>query len=251
MGVVDGGLRSAVRRGDVVALGGGTYALPWAEPDAIAAACARGRIACCSAARRHGLPLLHPVEKPHVAVPRNRPAATDLAVIHREDVRGTSAVVPVLAALVTVLRCVPPVEAVATVDAAVHLGQVRVLTLRSRLRGPGSVEARRVLGMVDGRSESVIETVVRLALRQAGLRVTCQVRIEGVGRVDLLVGDWLVVEVDGFAFHADRASYRTDRGRANALAARGYVLVRVTYEDVMFRLPETVAMIVALVATGR
>jgi very-short-patch-repair endonuclease len=152
---------------------------------------------------------------------------------------------------VTALRCVPPLEAVATVDAAVNLGRVRVSALRSGLRGPGSVEARRVLGMVDGRSESVIETVVRLALRQAGLQVTCQARIEGVGRVDLLVSDWLVVEVDGFAFHADRASYRTDRGRANALAARGYVLVRLTYEDVMHRLPDTVAMIVALAATAR
>jgi very-short-patch-repair endonuclease len=251
MGVSDGRLRSAVRKGEVVRLGAGTYALPEAEPDALAAAAARGRITCCSAARRHGLPLLHPVEKPHVAVPRNRPTAADLAVIHRGDVRGTSAVVPVLAALVTLLRCVPPVDAVATVDAAVHLGQVRVSALGTRLRGPGSVEARRVLGMVDGRSESVIESVVRLALRQAGLRVTCQARIEGVGRVDLLVDDWLVVEVDGFAFHADRASYRTDRGRANALAARGYVLVRLTYEDVMYRLPEAVAMITALVAARR
>jgi very-short-patch-repair endonuclease len=251
MGVVDSRLRSAVRTGDVVIMGGGTYALPWAEPDAVAAACARGRITCCSAARRHGLPLLHPVVKPHVVVPRNRPAASDLAVIHRGDVRGTSSVVPVLAALLTVLRCVPAVDAVATVDAAVHRGQVGVPALRSRLRGPGSVEARRVLGLVDGRSESVIESVVRLALRQAGLRVTWQARIEGVGRVDLLVCDWLVVEVDGFAFHADRASYRADRDRANALAARGFSLVRVTYEDVMFRLPETVAMIAALVAARR
>jgi hypothetical protein len=170
MGVVDSRLRSAVRTGDVVIMGGGTYALPWAEPDAVAAACARGRITCCSAARRHGLPLLHPVVKPHVVVPRNRPAASDLAVIHRGDVRGTSSVVPVLAALLTVLRCVPAVDAVATVDAAVHRGQVGVPALRSRLRGPGSVEARRVLGLVDGRSESVIESVVRLALRQAGLR---------------------------------------------------------------------------------
>jgi very-short-patch-repair endonuclease len=79
----------------------------------------------------------------------------------------------------------------------------------------------------------------------------CEARIEGVGRVDLLVCDWLVVEVDGFAFHADRASYRADRDRANALAARGFSLVRVTYEDVMFRLPETVAMIAALVAARR
>jgi very-short-patch-repair endonuclease len=250
-GVSDGDLRGAVRQGRVLSLGDGTYTLPGAEAAVVVAARLRARLTCCSAARVHGLELLRAPVLPHVAVPRNRPTVSEDAVVHRSDVAGNGPVVPLAAALLAVLRCLPPLDAVVVVDSALRQRAVRVAALRSRLRGPGSVEARRVLGLVDGRSGSVIETVLRLALRQAGLDVDCQVRIDGVGRVDLVVGGWLVVEVDGFAYHSERAQYRADRARANALAARGYVLLRFTYEDVMFRLTETVGTVVGVHARGR
>jgi very-short-patch-repair endonuclease len=250
-GVSDGNLRGAVRRGLVTNLGGGVYALPDAPADVVAAATVRGRLTCCSAAKRHGFDLLRDPECAHVLVPRNRPAESPLAVVHRGSAAGTGPVVPAFAALLTVLRCLPALEAVVVVDSAVRQRAARVAGLRSRLRGPGSVEARRVLGLVDGRSGSLIETVLRLALRQAGLTVDCQVVIDGVGRVDLVIDGWLVVEVDGFAYHSQRSRYRLDRARANALAMRGYVLLRFTYEDVMHRLPETVATVLAVHARGR
>jgi very-short-patch-repair endonuclease len=250
-GVSDGDLRGAVRRGRVLSLGDGTYALPGADAAAVTAARLRARLTCCSAAHVYGLQLLSAPVVPHVAVPRNRPTTSDHAVVHRTDIAGSGPVVPLVAALLTVLRCLPSMEAAVVVDSALRQRAVRVAALRSRLRGPGSVEARRVLGLVDGRSGSVIETVLRLALRQAGLDVDCQVRISGVGSVDLVVGGWLVVEVDGFAYHSERAQYRVDRARANALAVRGYVLLRFTYEDVMFRLAETVATVVAVHSRGR
>jgi very-short-patch-repair endonuclease len=235
----------------VLDLGGGVYALPGAPPDAVAAATVRGRLTCCSAAKRHGFDLLREPERPHVQVPRNRPRASDLAVVHRGAAPGRGPVVPPVTALLWVLRCLPALEAVVVVDSAVRQGKARVSGLRSRLRGPGSVEARRVLGLVDGSSGSLIETIMRLALRQAGLTVRCQVGIDGVGRVDMVIDGWLVIEVDGFAYHSERAQYRLDRARANALAVRGYVLLRFTYEDVMHRLPETVATVLAVHARGR
>jgi very-short-patch-repair endonuclease len=61
------------------------------------------------------------------------------------------------------------------------------------------------------------------------------VHLDGVGRVDLLVDGVLVVELDGFEHHSDRAHYRNDRRRANALTCLGLRLVRFTYEDVMHR----------------
>jgi very-short-patch-repair endonuclease len=188
---------------------------------------------------------------PHVAVPRNRPTTSDDAVIHRTDTPGAGPVVPLFAALLTLLRCLPALEAAVVVDCAVRRRMARVESLRRQLRGPGSVEARRVLGLVDGRSGSLIESVLRLALRQAGLRVDCQVFIDGVGRVDLVVDGWLVIEVDGFAYHSERAQYRADRARANTLVLRGYVLLRFTYEDVMHGLPETVAAVLAVHSRGR
>ncbi|TAL20866.1 MAG: DUF559 domain-containing protein, partial [Frankiales bacterium] len=43
----------------------------------------------------------------------------------------------------------------------------------------------------------------------------------------------LVVEVDGFAFHADRASYRNDRRRTNELVLAGWRVLRFSWEDVV------------------
>ena len=253
MGVTDGELRAAVRRGSVMSDGAGTYWLPGAGPDALAAAHVRGAVTCWSAATRLGLDLVGPAPVPHVAVPRDRPTrSSSLITIHRvTGMRGAGPVLPLVAALSTLLRCVSTIDAVVAVDSAVRQGLVSVSALLDRARGPGSVEVRRRLGLVDGRSGSVIETMLRLALRQAGLALECQVPIPGVGRMDLVVDGWLVVEVDGFAFHSGRNEYRVDRARANRLAVQGYVLVRVTWEDVMCRLDETVAMIVSVRDRGR
>lgn len=251
LGVSDGDLRGAVRRGRVVSDGAGTYSLPGADAEALAAAQARGRLTCCSAAVRHGVDLLRQPTRPHVAVPRNRPTTRTDTTIHRGSAPGTGPVVPIVPALVTLVRCLDLVEAVVAIDCAVRQRQVRVASLLARSRGPGSVEVRRRLGLVDGRSGSVIETVLRLALRRAGVAPDCQVRIPGVGRVDFLVDGWLVVEVDGFAFHSERQQYRDDRRRSNGLVEQGYVLLRVTWEDVVHRLDETVAMIIAVRDRGR
>ena len=45
----------------------------------------------------------------------------------------------------------------------------------------------------------------------------------------------LVVEADGFAFHSDRAAYRKDRERLNALERLGWRVLRFTWEDVRGR----------------
>jgi len=43
----------------------------------------------------------------------------------------------------------------------------------------------------------------------------------------------LVVEVDGFAFHASRRSFESDRRRDAELAAAGWRVVRVTWRQVV------------------
>ena len=50
--------------------------------------------------------------------------------------------------------------------------------------------------------------------------------------MDLLVGR-VVIELDGFAYHSDRADYRRDRRRTNALTALGYRVLRFSWEDVV------------------
>ena len=137
------------------------------------------------------------------------------------------------------------------VDAALRLRLVTTAALHALLKGPGSVAARQKLLAADGRSGSPIESVARLGLQKAGFTVVPQVYIPGVGRVDLLIDGWLVVELDGFAFHAEREHYREDRRRANALTAQGYVLLRFSFEDVMSNLDGLVAAVRATYANGR
>jgi very-short-patch-repair endonuclease len=44
-----------------------------------------------------------------------------------------------------------------------------------------------------------------------------------------------VVEADSFEWHGNRASVRRDCRRYNALAIRGWIVLRFSWEDVMFQ----------------
>lgn len=85
----------------------------------------------------------------------------------------------------------------------------------------------------DPTSESGTETMIRLRLRAAGIQLRTQVVIAGVGRVDLLVGDRLIIEADSREHHL--STYQTDRTRDRVATGRGYLVMRLTYEDVVHR----------------
>ncbi|HSK59759.1 MAG TPA: DUF559 domain-containing protein [Actinomycetospora sp.] len=108
-----------------------------------------------------------------------------------------------------------------------------------------------VLRAVDARSESMPESFVRLALAGAGLRVEPQVLVRGVGFVDLLVERLVVVEIDGFAFHADRQAFDADRRRDRSAHAVGLRPLRYTYQDAVTDIAATVAEVVGVVQTLR
>ena len=71
----------------------------------------------------------------------------------------------------------------------------------------------------------------------------------GIGRVDLLVNGWLVVECDSRQFHATWEQQVKDRERDLALAARGYVTLRLTAVQIMYRPAEVLAALKGLLAT--
>jgi len=119
------------------------------------------------------------------------------------------------------------------VDSALQKRLVTAEEISRTLRGPGSTAALAALERCNARSRSAIETLARLALEDAGLRVDAGVVMEGVGEVDLVVEGFVVVECDGFAYHSGRKEYRQDRRRDRALAARGYVVLRFTWEEIM------------------
>ncbi len=73
--------------------------------------------------------------------------------------------------------------------------------------------------------------MARVALVLAGLTPGVQVWI-GRMRVDLMIGN-VIIELDGFEHHSNRADYRRDRRRCNALTALGYRVLRFAWEDVV------------------
>ncbi|WP_296393184.1 DUF559 domain-containing protein [Williamsia sp.] len=110
---------------------------------------------------------------------------------------------------------------------------------------------RRLLDKCDGRAQSGTETMVRLRLRGRRIAATPQVQIAGVGWVDLLVGERLIVEVDGEQFHTGLEKFAEDRRRDREAVRRGYLPVRFTYPDVVHRWTVSEQVILDIVRSNR
>jgi very-short-patch-repair endonuclease len=61
----------------------------------------------------------------------------------------------------------------------------------------------------------------------------------------------LVVEVDGFAYHANRRAFERDRRRDATLAASGYTVLRVTWRQLVDSPEAVIARIAATLAVRR
>ena len=109
---------------------------------------------------------------------------------------------------------------------------------------------RRLLDECDPKAASGIESITRVRIRRKGVRLTTQAHIPGVGHVDMLIGDRLVVEVDGYAFHSEKESFQEDRRRNQVQAAGNYVYMPFTYDDVVSRWPHVEATIMGAVHNG-
>ena len=132
------------------------------------------------------------------------------------------------------------------VECALRRGETVTGFIEERLPGNRNGPARAALASVDLTGESAVEVVARLLLRGAGLDVRAQVAIAGVGRVDFLVEGFLIVEIDGAAYHSDRQALRRDRQRNNRSVLDGYTVLRFCYEDVMFFPDEVIALVLSV-----
>lgn len=121
-------------------------------------------------------------------------------------------------------------DLVAVIDSALHLGHTTVDRIRATMRkGRRGVRVlRRALELVDGRSESWWETMLRLIHVLSGIRVEPQqviVNAAGVAiaRVDLrILGSNRVPEYDG-SDHRSRRQHEEDLRRDKALTRAGLV----------------------------
>lgn len=116
-------------------------------------------------------------------------------------------------------------------DSALHLGDVTLDQLMStgQLRRRGAPALRAALPIMDGRSESPGETLLRLLHRSCAVPVEPQFRVEGaygntVARADLRIeATRQLAEFDG-AHHRSARQYEQDRARDRRLRQLGWSL---------------------------
>ncbi|ROZ98812.1 DUF559 domain-containing protein [Gordonia sp. OPL2] len=214
----------------------GWYAFTSADATVLEAVTAGGVLSCLSALKLHGVWVPVHTKKVHV---RGRESA------HRGG-RGrrfckcygapepeVSAVDDVRTAFRHALKCLDDEGIVVICDSLLHKELLEMCDLE-QLMASAPRRIRRLLARCDSKAESGTETMVRLRLQLAGIKVRTQVKIKGVGRVDLLVGTRLIIEVDSEEFHDRTPEQREkDRRRDEAAARLGYVTLRFSYQRVV------------------
>lgn len=148
-------------------------------------------------------------------------------------------------ALLHALECQPEEHAVAMMDSALERGLVQHGELTA-LAALLPRRYRRAVAAADRRAQAGTETMVRMRLRRLGIAVRLQVKLPG-GRVDLLIGDRLIIECDSRMHHTDASAYQRDRARDLIHLRHGYLVVRLTYADVVHDWPRVVAAILDII----
>ena len=224
----------------------GWYCRPGADRGAVRAMRLGGRISCVSALALRG-GWLPPDSSLHVGFPshasgrrfatRTAPAGTVAHWHPKASATGSAfAVTPVEHAVADLLVCQPPAFVVATLDSLLHKRVVQ----RNRvgaliLQGPLSTHY--LANRLHPRSGSGIESIVRFGLWAAGIEVTIQVVVRGAFRVDILIDDWLVLELDGRGTHAQKKAFTADRVREATIMRDGRIVLRFAYATVMYDWP--------------
>jgi very-short-patch-repair endonuclease len=255
-GVPIGVIRGAVKAGMVQPVRKGWIASSLASPDLLRAVVLGGRLGCVSAAGHLGLWTLAPDDKLHVAIPRHSGRAT----AHREPnvvphwtsdswAAHDSAVESIDRVIVQVATCLPTELAVATIDSALNQRFASLLHV-SELLASVLPDRQDLVTLLEPLSQSGLESLCRVRLLRLGYRVRSQVAIAGVGIVDLVIGDRLVIEADGYKWHRTRQDFENDRRRDLRLAALGYRVLRLTYAQIVHEWPLVELGIRQLIAQG-
>jgi very-short-patch-repair endonuclease len=232
-GATSRALSAALDAGRLVRPRRGVYALPSLPPAGMDALRVGGRLSCVSAARSYGL-WGGTDGRTHLRFPRHAGRAGEAAVRHWGDSEPEAELwrVSLADCLRSVVRCGDRETAIAVLDTALSAQKVNPATLRRLFDGEPET-SRRIATEARPGSDSGVESILRQRLHARGHLVEQQVAVAGVGRVDMRVDGVLHVEVDGFAYHADQASFERDRLRDAALELQGLRRVRFAAKQVI------------------
>lgn len=218
----------------------GIYCLPSTQPAAIEALSHRGVLACATAARDIGLWTLDDgVEGlPHVWVsPQHHPTrftidpdtgARACCVFHRDLTISHPSLtrVGLLDCLVQILGCQGVESFFVALESALRKD---LLTASDRRRLVDLIPAahRWLVDLARDDADSGLESLLRLRLHRHGLSLARQVPIPGVGVVDFVIGDCLILEADGETHGGDNR--HRDLVRDSVAMRLGFVTLRFDY----------------------
>ena len=259
-------LTAAVRGGVLRRVRRGWYASPGATNDQILAVRVGGRLSHTSAAASYGLwpgfdQRLHlTVSRGAKSLRRHRGPQFDTpdiakrpVVVHwltpgRQDLTSDCTWrVGLEECLRHVASTADRETAIACLDTAMQKFRLSRRDIQRIFQGQPA-RARAIAAASRPGSDSGPESVVRQRLVPCGVTVRQQVRIAGVGRVDMLVGKSLVIEIDGRAYHSDPRAFENDRRRDALLVARGYRVLRFSFQQVFGDWPFVERCILAALA---
>lgn len=255
-------LAASVRTGYLLRPRSAWYVLP-STPSALRAAVrVGGRATCLTALDFYGVWLTDRVSHVHVAVHRaasrlraasnrhERQSVVGDAVVHWVDVprpreaTPSRLVEPPLGALRDAIGCLRGDDLLATVESVLNRGLVDVDEWRALLSDLPRAD-RVSLARASGLSGSGIESLFVARIHRLGVAVAQQVQI-GPDRVDAVLGDRLVVELDGEGFHDRHADYVRD----TRLVTAGFRVLRFDYGQVMLAWPTVERAVIASLERG-
>jgi hypothetical protein len=185
-------------------------------------------------------------------IPGLRPHRVELAESEIDVVCG----IPCTSVLRTAVDCLlwlPEEAGRAMAVDALRRGRLTVEELRSALRRTGQrhglARAWAVVADIGAGAHSEAEVRVHSLFRRSGIGGwTANAPLydaDGlIGIVDILFADSrVVVEIDGRAYHSDDIAFQRDRTRQNRLIGGGYRVLRFTWDDVVSRPDEVVALV--------
>ena len=215
-----------------------------------------------SAAQRHGWGQRLVPKLPDVTFPRTRrlePAARRALVPHWSELLSDDVergVTTKRRTLVDCMRNLPLEDAVPIVDSAVRLGDVteeELVRIAQGMRGRGRARAMAVAAMATRLAANAYESTLRaIASTVPGLAVEPQrpLRVSSslVLHPDLLDERLkIVVEAESFEWHGKRRLLTQDCVRYNAFVNLGYLVVRFSWEQVIFTPAYVVEVLVEVV----
>ncbi len=247
-------LRRAVAAGRIVHVSRSRYALPSQDEARTVALSTAGHLRLLSAAAHWGWKVKWAAQWPQIQVAAKPSETVDasLAVgaLPRGDLDGWAT-----SRVRTVLDCaaeLPFDEALSVADSALRSSEVTREQLEAAVPADASDAVRRVVAHATHLAANPFESVLRAILIEAGIRVVPQwaTTINGVTYHPDLADPFngIAIEANSFAHHAEKDDHDQDCVRYNALVTGGWIVLRFTWEQVMFKPAEVVATVRAALA---